>query len=148
MQNDGANIALIKNFIVENKIVLLIIDSLSRFWGIQNENDNAEVVRELSPAFRHRPPDQRNRHAHPPRTKDRRRGRTTIRGGGSLFGIVDQAILLERPVGEPSNKRVLKTIGRYDSLQLVIELVEDEIRTIGTVEECSDAGALKKCAPL
>jgi RecA-family ATPase len=49
MQNNPENIQAIRDFIAQNKIVLLIIDSLSMFWGVQDENNNAEIVREMSP---------------------------------------------------------------------------------------------------
>ena len=39
----------LKAFVIENHIGLVVIDSLSRFWKIENENDNAQVMRELSP---------------------------------------------------------------------------------------------------
>jgi len=34
---------------LEYNIGLLIVDSLSKFWNVKNENDAAEVERELKP---------------------------------------------------------------------------------------------------
>src|SRR5262249_20177387 len=68
-----------------------------------------------------------------------------IRGGSAVFGAVDQAILLERLVGEPSNKRLLKTIGRYDTTpEIIIELYENDYETVGTPAELNDAGRTEK----
>jgi AAA domain len=135
----------LRRFIVENEIGLVIIDSLSRFWSIKDENNNAEVLRELSPLLDI---------AHETNTTvllvhhERKSGGEDgrgIRGGSALFGAVDQAILLERLVGEPSNKRILKTIGRYDSTpEIIIELHENDYEIVGTPQELSEAGRVEK----
>jgi RecA-family ATPase len=105
----------VREFIVKHKIILVIIDSLSRFWGVQNENDNMEVVREVSPLLdMAHETDAAIMPVHHERKGGGEDG-LSIRGGSSLFGLADQAIFLERQPGQRTNKRVLKTLGRYDS---------------------------------
>jgi AAA domain len=141
----SAKVEALKNFVVENEIGLVVIDSLSRFWRLENENDNAQVMKELSPLLdiAH----ETNATVlliHHERKSGGEDGRG-IRGGSALFGAVDQAILLERLVGKPSNKRILKTIGRYDSPpEIIIELRENDYETVGTPAELSEAGRLEK----
>jgi len=69
-----------------------------------------------------------------------------IRGGSSLFGLVDQAIILDRRPGEVSNKRLLKTLGRYEDSpkEIIIELVGDDYSVLGTPEQEGFTQAVSK----
>jgi DnaB-like helicase N terminal domain/AAA domain len=90
----------IKNFIIEKKVVLVVIDSLSRFWNVQDENNNMEVIREISPLLDiARETNAAVLPVHHERKSGGEDGRS-IRGGSALFGLVDQAIFLERRPGE------------------------------------------------
>jgi hypothetical protein len=144
-KNTPENIEAVKQFIVQNQIILLIIDSLSMFWNVQNENDNAEVIREMTPLLGiARTTNATVMPIHHERKSGGEDGRS-IRGGGSLFGIVDQALFLERQPGEVSNRRILKTLGRYDSPpELIIELHENDYHSLGTPEELSEAARVEK----
>lgn len=136
----------IKNFIIEKKIVLLVVDSLSRFWTVQDENNNMEVIRAVSPLLEiARETNAAVLLVHHERKSGGEDGRS-IRGGSALFGLVDQAIFLERRPGEASNKRVLKTLGRYEDSppELVIEFVGDDYNVLGTPEECGEIQAVEK----
>jgi predicted ATP-dependent serine protease len=136
----------IKNFIIEKKIVLVVIDSLSRFWNVQDENNNTEVIRQLSPLLEMaRETNAAVLLVHHERKSGGDDGRS-IRGGSALFGLVDQAIFLERRPGEVSNKRVLKTLGRYEESppELIIELVGDDYNVLGTPEEFSETQAVER----
>jgi len=139
-------LAAIKNFIIENKIILVVVDSLSRFWNVQDENNNMEVIREVSPLLDiARETNTSVLLVHHERKSGGEDGRS-IRGGSALFGLVDQAIFLERRPGEASNKRVLKTLGRYEDspAELVIELVGDDYNVLGTPQEFGEIQAVEK----
>jgi hypothetical protein len=136
----------IRDFIIEKKIVLVVVDSLSRFWKVQDENNNMEVIREVSPLLEMaRETNAAVLLVHHERKSGGEDGRS-IRGGSALFGLVDQAIFLERRPGEVSNKRVLKTLGRYDDSppELIIELVGDDYNVLGTPEEFGEVQAVEK----
>ena len=136
----------IKDFIIEKKILLVVVDSLSRFWNVQDENNNMEVIRQVSPLLEMaRETNAAVLLVHHERKSGGEDGRS-IRGGSALFGLVDQAIFLERRPGEVSNKRVLKTLGRYDDSppELIIELVGDDYNVLGTPEEFGEVQAVEK----
>lgn len=137
LPNTAKELAAIQQFIKEKKIVLILVDPLSVFWNVKDENDNAAIIREVKPLLAL----ARDKGAavgliHHDRKTGGDGGRN-IRGGSSLFGLVDQAIMLERLPGEKTNKRLLKTIGRYaeSPSELVIELVGNEYQVVGTREE-------------
>ncbi len=106
----------IREFIKAQNIGLILIDSLSRWWDVADENNNMEVLRAVSPLLDLAHDDSVGVsiglivHERKSGGEDGR----GIRGGSSLFGLVDQAIILDRRPGETSNKRLLKTLGRYE----------------------------------
>jgi hypothetical protein len=59
---------------------------------------------------------------------------------------VDQAIILDRRPGETSNKRLLKTLGRYEDSpkEIIIELVGNDYSVLGTPEQEGHAQAVGK----
>ena len=146
VQEQAETLKAIKDFVIEKKIVLVVVDSLSRFWNVMDENNNMEVIREVSPLLdMARETDAAVLLVHHERKSGGEDGRS-IRGGSALFGLVDQAIFLERRPGEASNKRSLKTLGRYDESppELVIELVGDDYKVLGTPEQFGESQALEK----
>lgn len=131
------NLRAIRQFVLEKKIRVVILDTLSTFWNLEDENNNAAVVRAIKPLLQL----ARETNAvvfllHHERKAGGEGGRS-IRGGGALFGLVDQALLLERPPGGRTNQRVLRSFGRYDETppELVIEYVDGRYRSVGTPEE-------------
>ena len=146
VQEQSETLKTIKNFVIEKKIVLVVIDSLSRFWSVMDENNNMEVIREVSPLLEMaRETDAAVLLVHHERKSGGDDGRS-IRGGSALFGLVDQAIFLERRPGEASNKRILKTLGRYEESppELIVELVGDDYKVLGTPEEFGQSQAMEK----
>jgi hypothetical protein len=146
VQDQVETLKLVQDFIIEKQIILLVIDSLARFWAVQDENNNMEVIREVSPLLDlARETNTAVLLIHHERKSGGEDGRN-IRGGSALFGLVDQAIFLERRQGEVSNKRVLKTLGRYEESppELIIELVGDDYNVLGTPEEFSETQAFEK----
>jgi len=134
----------LKEFITQNKISLVLIDSLSRFWSVSDENDNARVTRELSPILNlARDTGAAIGLIHHERKSGGDGGRN-IRGGSALFALVDQAIFLDRRAGNTSNQRTLKTIGRYEQRDdLIIELRKDKYRLLGSRSDLTRESEIK-----
>ena len=127
----------IKAYITQHHIGVLIVDTLSRFWGIKDENSNAEVEQKISPLL-----DLARDTGcvvilvHHERKGGGDQGRS-IRGGSALLGLVDQALMLEHTQGAPTNKRILKTLGRYSETptDLLIDLVEGDYLCAGQASD-------------
>ena len=137
LHNDPPSLNNIMNFIAQNHLSLVIVDTLSLFWTVNDENNNAVVVQQMKPILEL----TRNTGCsvllvHHTSKGGGDRGRD-IRGASSLLGIVDQSLTLEERQGGRSNQRVLKTLGRYDESppELILELQDDEWRCLGTGAE-------------
>ncbi len=141
----------LRRFITRYGIKIVILDTLTRYWYIRDENDNAEVVRRCSPFL-----DLARETGcaviliHHDRKSGGEDGRA-IRGGGALLGLVDQALMLDRGPGGDRDQRILRTIGRYEDTpdELVIALNGTEYISLGTPEERSkEATKAKVCQAL
>lgn len=138
----------IREFVMAKNIGLVLIDSLSRWWDVTDENNNMEVLRAVSPLLDLAHDDSVGVaiglivHERKSGGEDGR----GIRGGSSLFGLVDQAIILDRRPGETSNKRLLKTLGRYEDSpkEIIIELVGNDYSVLGTPDQEGHAQAVGK----
>jgi hypothetical protein len=146
LDNSPETYKALRNFITANNVKVVILDTLPRFWSIANENDNAEVIREVSPLLEL----ARETGAvvillHHERKSGGEDGRS-IRGGSALFAIVDQALTLDRRQGGEKTHRVLRTMGRYDETpaELVLELDGDEYRKLGVPQDLDRRAKEKK----
>lgn len=140
LDNSEATLNTLKDFIIDKGIKLVILDTLGRFWSLYDENNNAEVVRQVSPLLDlARETDAVVLLVHHERKSGGEQGRG-IRGGSALFGLVDQALMLERPQGQKGSKRTLKALGRYADTpgEVILELVGNEYRKLGTPGELSE----------
>jgi hypothetical protein len=129
----------VERFIVEKQITLVIIDTLTQFWAVADENSNAEVIREVSPLLDlARQTDAAVLLVHHERKSGGDEGRG-IRGGSALFALVDQAFLLDRRHGGEDSHRVLRTFGRYFETprEVVLALRDHEYLNLGTDEDFS-----------
>jgi hypothetical protein len=143
-----AEVEAIRRHILDHDIGLVILDTLARFWTVADENDNAAVGRAVSPLL-----DLARQTGavvllvHHERKSGGEDGRA-IRGGSALFGLVDQALILERRQGGAATHRVLRALGRYDETphEVVIELVTDVWRRLGTAAELDRAAYVAKVA--
>jgi hypothetical protein len=139
---DPHDLPAIEAFIRERGIRLVLLDTLSRFWRIKDENDNAEIIRAVGPLLEMA---QRTECAvlviHHEKKKTGEDGGDdgirAIRGGSALAGIVDQSLQLAKPHGGGSNRRVLKAVGRYAETppELLIELEGTDYRRVDEVPE-------------
>jgi predicted ATP-dependent serine protease len=133
LKNDPATRKILGKFIEENEIGFVMVDTLSTFWDVDDENSNAKVMAQVKPLL-----DMVRKTGasicliHHTGKSGGSRGRE-IRGASALFGVVDFAITLDFQKGSPGPKRQLKINGRYaDSPpELSIELVGDEYILIG-----------------
>lgn len=136
----------IRKFILEKNISLVFIDSLTVFWDVHDENDNAAVAREIKPLLAlARVTGSAVCLVHHERKTGGEGGRN-IRGGSALFGLVDQALMLEVLPGAVSNRRILKTLGRYSETpkEQVIELKGTDYELIGSRDEAGRRGNVEK----
>lgn len=138
LPNDWETLGQVTEFIRTNRISVVFIDTVSRFWLLENENDNAEVIRQVDPLLElARQTEAVVLLAHHERKQGGHGGRS-IRGASALFAAVDQALILEERQGGKTNQRVLRTIGRYEEDspgELTIELDGDQWRTLGSPTE-------------
>ncbi len=137
LDNSPGTFKALKRFITDNDIKLVILETLPRFWSVEDENDNAAVIRQASPFLEL----ARETGAvvlllHHERKSGGEDGRS-IRGGSALFGLVDQALMLERRQGGEKTHRVLRALGRYEETppELILALVGNEFRKLGTPED-------------
>jgi hypothetical protein len=94
--------------------VAIVIDSLSRFLGMENENDNAEMTGRIGPLVEMA---QRLDVAIIPIHHERKSGGehgAGMRGSSALFGLVDVAIQVKREPGDDETLRRLECVSRYD----------------------------------
>jgi hypothetical protein len=134
-QLDPAVFLAVREFVRKEGVRLVLLDTLTTYWRIKDESDNAEIARLGSPFLdlahetdaavvlihHHRKSGGADGHA--------------IRGGGALFGLVDQALSLDKCPGAGSEThRVLKALGRYEDspAEMILELDGDEYRAVGT----------------
>jgi replicative DNA helicase len=118
-------------FIMEHQIRLLIIDSLSTFWTVTDENDAAQVTHALKPLLAL----ARETGAcvlliHHNRKSEGQFG-DDIRGSGAISGMVDLVVTIHRH--EVPTQRVLRAVGRSNDTpaELIIELTDEGYRAIG-----------------
>jgi hypothetical protein len=125
--------AAIARYIAEQGIGLVVVDTLTRFWSVEDENDNAQVARALEPLIEL---------AHETNAcillvhhtrKNPGEGGTPgrdIRGASALLASVDQALVLSRE----GTRRRLDAVGRYAETPALVhyELVGNEFQRVDT----------------
>ena len=106
----------LREYVRAQQIGLVILDTLAHFWRgiVDDENDNMQVLKAVAPFLElARATGAAVLLLHHERKSAGTAGKT-IRGGGALLGIADQAFLYGYTrAGRRSAKRVLETIGRY-----------------------------------
>src|SRR5262249_14357937 len=142
LKNSPTTLRSLREFINEDNIRIVIVDTLPLFWNLADENSNTEIVREVSPLL------ELGRESgaavvlvHHERKIGGEEGRG-IRGGSALFALVDQALTLERRRGGNDADRILKTYGRYSETprEVVITLDGTNYRLVGTSDELGTDG--------
>jgi KaiC/GvpD/RAD55 family RecA-like ATPase len=124
----------IRDYVKKHGIKIIFIDSLSYWWDIYNEIDNAEITKKLKPLveFAHEDNVAVYLIHHTSKwggrndiTGESKGDGRSIRGGGAIFANVDQVIEIDRPLGGTQGRRILRTIGRRaeSPRELLIEAV-------------------------
>lgn len=121
----------IMTFAQDHDVKLILMDTLSAFWRIENENDAAEMTKVAKPLL------QLARESgacvlliHHARKSEGQYG-DEIRGSGALFAAVDVALIMKRH--EVQTQRLLQAQSRYPETpsELVIELREHGYEALG-----------------
>ncbi len=134
----------ITQFVRDHQIKLVVVDTLTTFWRVQNENDASEVTQAMKPLLRL----ARESGAcvlliHHTRKSEGQYG-DEIRGSGALFAAVDVALILKRH--EVQIQRRLLAQSRYPETpsELVIELQEIGYVALGDSASTVKAARLTK----
>lgn len=132
-------------FCKENEIDLFIIDTLSAFWSVDNENDAARVSGALLPLNHLLDKNIAVLLVHHFRKSGGDEG-TASRGSGALGAGVDIMAEFSRLDGTDPHctQRVIKTYSRFEESpkEVVIDYVDDEYITIGTKADVKRAEKL------
>ncbi|MCH7578022.1 MAG: AAA family ATPase [Chloroflexi bacterium] len=123
----------IASFVVEKRIGLIIVDTLPRFWVLDNENDASKVGMAMEGIMAL----ARETKAgvfllyHLRKSPGSGDGEE-IRGSGDIFAYVDVALIMRRRKGQ-SNQRTVKSFSRYDATpeEVVIALEDGEYVHLG-----------------
>jgi len=134
----------VRTFAQEHGVRLILIDTLSAFWKIENENDAAEMTKAVKPLQTL----ARESGAcvlliHHARKSEGKHG-DEIRGSGALFAAVDVALILKRH--EVKTQRLLQAQSRYPETpsELVVELRESGYVALGDPASVGKATRLSK----
>lgn len=127
-------------FVVEKRIGLIIVDTLPRFWLLDNENDASAVNLAMAGILAL----ARDTNAavlllyHLRKSPGGGDGEE-IRGSGDIFAQVDVALIMRRRK-EQSNQRTIKSFSRYDATpeEIVVALEDGEYVSLGDSEVVKD----------
>ena len=127
-------------------IEMVVIDTLSTFWPIDNENDSAQVLKALVPLYSFSENNIATLLVHHFRKGGGDQAQAS-RGSGALPGFVDNIIEFTRNEDGFLTQRILKTYGRFDAVipRVVIDLtLEGKYKTLGEPYEVSKSARLEK----
>ncbi|OGM12635.1 hypothetical protein A2V80_01665 [Candidatus Woesebacteria bacterium RBG_16_39_8b] len=127
----------IADFCQENKIDVVIFDTISGFWSVTNENDASEVGSALLPFNLLLNLKMAVLLVHHFRKALGDEG-TAARGSSALGSAVDILMDFSRLPDDPeSPKRIIKSFSRFKETppKIVVELVNDEYVSLGTFED-------------
>lgn len=131
---------------LKENIEMVVIDTLSTFWPIDNENDSAQVLKALVPMYSFTENNLAVLLIHHFRKGGGDQAQAS-RGSGALPGFVDNIIEFTRSKDGYFNRRELKTYGRFDSVipEIVIALNADgKYETLGDPHEVSKSARINK----
>lgn len=128
---DRPNLASVKEYIFQNQIGLVVIDTLAAYWDVKDESDPSQVTAEVMPLVEL----ARETNAcvlliHHCRKAEGKDG-DEIRGSGALFACVDIGLVCKGST-VPTH-RVLTAMGRYADTPktLIIDLTKDGYQVKG-----------------
>lgn len=133
-------------YCVINKVDMVVIDTLTTFWPIDNENDSAQVIKALVPLYTFSENNIAVLLVHHFRKGGGDQAQAS-RGSGALPGFVDNIIEFTRNDNGLPTQRVLKTYGRFDEVipSVVIDLTSEGVyKTLGNPWEVSKSARMQK----
>ena len=131
----------IVEYVIEQDIELVLVDTLAAWWHLENENDASEVLRSgrmlLNAIHQTKAAWLCLVHTR----KSGGEGGDEIRGSSALLGLVDIAISMKRRPGD-SQTRVLETVSRFSETpkELVIRYGENGYEALGSPAQVSVHG--------
>jgi 5S rRNA maturation endonuclease (ribonuclease M5) len=134
----------IKRFVQSQKIGLIIVDTLARFWNVREENAAGEVGAEMDPILDlARTTNAAVLLIHHARKSDGNDG-TEIRGSGDLLAVADAGLVLKPNKGSDT-QRVLLAYSRYPApREMVISLESGKYEVLGTTHHVKHEEQRKK----
>jgi len=135
-------VAPIFEIVTREKIALVVVDTLSAFWPVREENTAGEVTDALRPLRVFTDAGVAVLLVHHPK-KGESNFDDAARGSGALSGFPDLMMTMGRHDGanDDDRRRVLKVAGRFDDLpgETVIELTDDGYVVVGGRHEAKAA---------
>lgn len=124
-------------FVAKNLIGLIVIDCLTRFWDVENENDPVEVAREMAPLLNLARQSNAGIILIHHNTKMPSSEGRDIRGSGDILAAVDLGIVMKRRGDENKTQRTIQTFSRYSESpsDIVISLENGLYELIGDVDK-------------
>lgn len=132
---------------IDINIDMVVIDTLSTFWPLDNENDSAQVMKALVPLYNFTENNIAVLLIHHFRKGGGDQAQAS-RGSGALPGFVDNIIEFTRNDNGTFSQRILRTYGRFDEVipSVLIELTpEGEYITRGEPWKFSKNARVNRC---
>ena len=139
---DGETLKKLGEIIEKHKIGLVIVDCLTRFWDIDDENSASQVNQAIKPILQIARSKRVAIFVIHHSTKAKAEFGKDIRGSGDLFAHVDIAFSLDRYVPDLNDtRRVLQTYSRYKEIPkvIVIKLENGQYIELGDREMANNA---------
>jgi hypothetical protein len=112
---------------VDNGFAVLVVDTFTRWAGLENENDNGEVTRKMKPLEQAAGLGLAVIILHQHGKGERRGFGRDVRGASAFGDAVD--ILVEmnrsRELANPTDQRSISSIGRFDGFRWTVEWAKD-----------------------
>ena len=141
---------LIEVYCKKEEIGLVIFDTLSTFWPVQDESSNSQIEEAMLPLNILLKDNISVMLIHHFRKSGGEHG-TATRGGGALGSRADILCELSRLEGDSnSNQRIIRSIGRFDETpsELVVELTDSGYISKGTKSDATKEGKLEQLMTL
>jgi len=136
----------LSRYVTDNGIGLIVIDSLSKFWNLTDENDAAQVTPEIGRLLTITRETEVGVIAIHHLRKSEGNELTDVRGSGALNAAVDVSVAIRRHKQGGDQARELEAISRYEQTpdRVVVELIDGTYHRRGTVKDVARERNLAK----